>query len=218
MLERNITVTLNQAKEWYNSNNATLKEVALQAFSEKELSMPDFTEIKTFKDALNALDYSNSKQILINNTFDTLRSISKASAAMFKLNIIRWALNKSYGLRFTKNASDQSYSWYPYFRFIKQDSDCYRNELESGDYKNIGKVTDGYTIYDVLTSTITNSNNGLGNFSFNLIGYADADTSILSCATEEIAKYFGEYFGMLIMEAMYGDIVDFNIIEVNNRV
>lgn len=29
MLERNVTVTLEKAKKWYNSDNTTLKEIAL---------------------------------------------------------------------------------------------------------------------------------------------------------------------------------------------
>lgn len=37
MEERNITVTLDKAREWYNSGNESLKEIALQAFSENEL-------------------------------------------------------------------------------------------------------------------------------------------------------------------------------------
>ena len=57
MKERNITVTLNKAKEWFNSGNATLKEIALQAFSKEELTTFDFTKIKTFEDALTALVY-----------------------------------------------------------------------------------------------------------------------------------------------------------------
>lgn len=53
-----------------------------------------------------------------------------------------------------------------------------------------------------------------GNFnSYN--GVSDADTSIefLGCAADEIAQHFGKYFGMLITEAKYADIVDFEIIE-----
>lgn len=37
-MERNIKITLEKAKEWYNSNNESLKDIALQAFSEKELT------------------------------------------------------------------------------------------------------------------------------------------------------------------------------------
>lgn len=34
----------------------------------------------------------------------------------------------------------------------------------------------------------------------------------LGCASKEIAEHFGKYFGMLITEAKYGDMVDFEII------
>jgi hypothetical protein len=37
MEKRKIEITINTAKEWYNSNNESLKAVALQAFSEQEL-------------------------------------------------------------------------------------------------------------------------------------------------------------------------------------
>ena len=36
-MERNITITLEKAKEWYNSGNNQLKEIALQAFNKDEL-------------------------------------------------------------------------------------------------------------------------------------------------------------------------------------
>ena len=36
---RNVTVTLDKAREWYNSGNATLREVALQAFTEDKLNI-----------------------------------------------------------------------------------------------------------------------------------------------------------------------------------
>ena len=55
MKERNITVTLEKAREWYNSGNTTLKEVALQAFNKNELNEFDFTRIKTFEDSVTAL-------------------------------------------------------------------------------------------------------------------------------------------------------------------
>ena len=44
MEKRNVTVTLEKAKEWYNSNNESLKEIALQAFSRDEI-MLDFENV-----------------------------------------------------------------------------------------------------------------------------------------------------------------------------
>jgi len=45
METRNIKVSLFKAKEWYISNNPTLKELALQAFTEKELNKLSYSEI-----------------------------------------------------------------------------------------------------------------------------------------------------------------------------
>lgn len=43
-MERNITITLEKAIEWYNGNNESLKELALQAFNKEELIGFDFTK------------------------------------------------------------------------------------------------------------------------------------------------------------------------------
>lgn len=50
MEKRNITVSLEEARNWYNDENQTLRKLALQAYTEKELSEP-----QTFKDVLKAL-------------------------------------------------------------------------------------------------------------------------------------------------------------------
>lgn len=50
MEKRNITVSLEEAREWYNSENQILRKLALQAYTEKELSEP-----QTFKDVLKSL-------------------------------------------------------------------------------------------------------------------------------------------------------------------
>ena len=45
MEDRVIRVSLVKAKEWYRSNSSILRELALQAFTEKELKKPIFSEI-----------------------------------------------------------------------------------------------------------------------------------------------------------------------------
>lgn len=42
---RTIKVSLDKAKEWYRSGSIILYELALQAFSEKELKTPTYSEI-----------------------------------------------------------------------------------------------------------------------------------------------------------------------------
>ena len=214
MEERNITVTLEKAKEWFNSGNATLKEIALQAFSEEELTTFDFTKIKTFEDALTALGYKESTKVYIRNTINDISMYSKASAAMTKLNIIRKALNLGQDLHLTKDPKD-FYIYYPYNPIVTESSAYYKEEIYSHEMDVIGKIVNEEKEYYVLNGKPdTGSDHGLSNFcSADGVGSAIADTSFLGCATKEIAQHLGKYFGMLITEAKYGDIVDFEIIE-----
>ncbi|MCI5628626.1 MAG: hypothetical protein MR346_03225, partial [Clostridium sp.] len=147
-MERNITITLEKAKEWYNSGNTSLKEVALQAFDEKELTAFDFTKIKTFKDACEALDLD------YDDIVGTIENIiifghSKASAAMFKLNIIRKALNLGQDLHFAKDPKD-SYIYYPCNPVVTKSSTYYNKELNLGIIEIIGKVKSEGEEYLVL--------------------------------------------------------------------
>ena len=45
------------------------------------------------------------------------------------------------------------------------------------------------------------------------VGFAHADIGLLGCTNKEIAKHLGKYFGMLITEAKYSYLSDFEIIE-----
>ena len=211
MEERNITISFDKAKEWFNSNNETLKELALQTFSKEELTAFDFTKIKTFEDALTALGYKESTKVYIRNTINDISMYSRASAAMTKLNIIRKALNLGQDLHLTKDY----YIYYPYNPFVTKSSTYYKNEINSGRMKIIGKIKSEGEEYNVLSgSADAGGGAGLGRFhSCYNVGVANAAVGFLGCVTKEIAEHFGKYFGMLITEAKYGDMVDFEIIE-----
>ena len=209
MKERNITVTLNKAKEWFNSGNATLKEIALQAFSKDELTY-NFKDIKTLENACEALglDYS-----IISIVTKDIATFSKASAAMFKLNIIRKALNLGQDLHLTKDP-EGSHIYYPYNPFVTKISTYYKSEINLGKMKVIGKIKSEGEEYNVLGGfTNVGGLAGLGGFdSTSGVGHAAATIGFLGCANKEIAQHLGKYFGMLIIEAQYGDIVDFEFI------
>ena len=212
MEERNITITLNKAKEWFNSGNATLKEIALQAFSKEELTTFDFTKIKTFEDALTALGYKESTKTYIRNTINDISMYSRASAAMTKLNIIRKALNLGQDLHLTKDY----YIYYPYNLFVTKSSTYFKSEINSGKMEVIGKIKSEGKEYNVLGGRASYGGAaGLGDFdSYCGVGSAYADIGFLGCATKEIAEHFGKYFGMLITTAKYADIIkDFEVIE-----
>lgn len=210
METRNITVTLEKAKEWYNSGNESLKEVALQAFNKDELTH-NFKNIKTFKDACDALNYD---YIAANITARNVAVFSKASAAMFKLNIVREALNLGQNLHLVKNPKD-SYIYFPTNPFITKSSNFYKEEIDSGEIKIIGKIKSKGEEYYVLSGCFDYScYEGLGSFFTGaLVGGYDTGCGFLGCASKEIAQHFGKYFGMLITEAKYGDLEDFVIIK-----
>ena len=210
MEERKITITLEKARKWYNSDNESLKEAALQAFSKDEL-LHSFKDITTFKKACEALGLNyNAISYIVEN----IAMVSKASAAMFELNIIRKALNLGHDLHLTKNPED-SYVYYPLNPFVTKSSTYYKSDINSGKMEVIGKIKSEGEEYNVLGGSASlGINNGLGNF-YSYIGVCDAFSYIgfLGCANKEIAKHLGKYFGMLITEAKYGDIVNFEIID-----
>ena len=210
MEERNITIALDKAKEWYHSGNNALKEVALQAFDENKL-ITNIKNITTFRKACDALDINyNTVSIIINRMI----KFSKASAAMFKLNIIRKALNLGQDLHLTKDPKG-SCIYYPYNPFITKSSTYYNDEINSGKMEIIGKIKNEGEKYNVLSGRAdSGSAAGLGYFSSNGgVGFANTAVVFLGCASKEIAQHLGKYFGMLITEAKYGDLSDFEIIE-----
>lgn len=107
-MERTITITLEKARELYNSDNESLKEIALQAFDKNELAC-NFKNITTFKKACEALGLNHDAMSPI---AENIATVSKASAAMFKLNIIKKALNLGHDLHLTKDPKG-SYVYYP---------------------------------------------------------------------------------------------------------
>lgn len=206
---KRIDVSLDEAKEWFNSGNATLKDIALKAFSKDEL-IYNFKDITTFKKACEILGLNYDDIFYITKSIAT---ISKASAAMFKLNIIRKALNLGQDLHLTKDP-ENSYIYYPYNPFVTKSSTYYNSDINSGKMEVIGKIKSEGKEYNVLGGSAVDCGfAGLGNFvSDHGVGGASALVGFLGCANKEIAQHLGKYFGMLITEAKYGDIVDFEII------
>lgn len=210
METRNVTITLDKAREWYKSGNASLKEIALQAFDKDELTY-NFKDITTFKKACEVLNLNYADMACLARV---IAKTSRASAAMFKLNIIRKALNLGQDLYFTKNPKD-SCIYHPHNLFVFKNSTYFRNELESGSMEIIGEIRIEGKEYKVLGGRVEcGIYAGLGNFySIDGFGGAYPNTGFLGCASIEIARHFGKYFGMLITKAKYGDMVDFEIVQ-----
>lgn len=213
MIKRNVSITLEKAQEWYNSGNDSLKEIALQAFNENELKF-DFRKIKSLSDACSVLGL-NYSSILSETCY--LKIISKASAAMFNLNIIKKALNLGKELSFTKNPED-SYICYPFNPIIRKDSTYYSDEIKEGRIKIVGKFKVEGEIYLILGDSAIASITGFSGLGAlnpkNGSCQAFSNTAFLGCASREIAEHFSRYFGTLITEAKYGDLKGFEIIRI----
>lgn len=203
---RTIPLSLREAKQWYKGNNDTLKKLALRVYTEEEL-VDSFVDIKSFKDACDVLniDYSDA-----NYTANCVSKISKASAAMFKLNIIRKALNLGQDLNLTTDSKD-SRIYYPFNPIMTTDATYYKKELKANKIEIIGNITNEGIPYKVLGGAFDCGYVGCFNSSIR-IGFTDANFAFLGCATKEIAEHFSKYFGMLITEAKYGDLPNFKIV------
>lgn len=207
---KKIYVSLDEAIKWFNSGNATLKEFALKAFSKDELTY-SFKNTTTFEKACEVLGLNYDDVFYITKSIAT---ISKASAAMFKLNIIKKALNLGQDLHLTKDPKD-SYIYYPYNPFVTENSIYYEDELNSDKMEIIGTIKCEGEKYNILGGdAFYGGYVGLGYFGSDTgMGDAIADIGFLGCANEQIAQHLGKYFGMLITEAKYGDMIDFEIVE-----
>ena len=207
---KNMIVTIDEAREMYNSGNKTLKDLALKVFSEDELNQSTYSEIKTFEDAVTVLGMSIDDE---NSIVNTLKKRSKAMAAMYKLNIIRKALNLGQNLHLIKSANEDSLVYCPKNPFIAKGSTYYKNDIEWCRMEIIGRFNNDGIEYFVLNGDPSISgHSGLAVYDGLIcVAHAKTDFAFLGCASAEIAEHFGKYFGMLITEAKYGDVDDFTI-------
>lgn len=210
-MKTKITITLDQARSWFRSGNEQLKELALEAFG-KEALVGSFRDITTFEKACDKLCYFRGAMV---SDVDFLYTVSAASAAMFKLNIIRKALNFGKDLSLTKDP-ERSHIYYPLNPFVTITSTFYNDEISSGKVEIIGKIKSEGKEYNVLGGGFGMTGSaGLGSFTpDDGVCRANAIFGFLGCANKEIAQHFGKYFGMLITEAKYADMIsDFEILE-----
>ena len=193
METRNISLTIEKAKEFYNSGNASLKEVALLAFTKEELTIPKWQNIRTFEDAYRTLGmdlpYLKVDPSVGNSIADHLYAICK-------LDIIRRALNGNW-----KPSLVEGRVYYPFVEFYLA------NKVKEATNRNVWKLgpsfmADGekYTLigggYYCVGDPV------VGNF-LEGDGYVNANAGLLGCKSEEIARHMSRYFMKEIFEAVY---------------
>lgn len=200
METRNVTLTLQKAKEFYNSGNAALKEVALQAFTKEELTTTKYTDIKTFEDACKALGMDMSDvEYDLSNLSGLEGGLGEHLTAIYKLDIIRKALNGA-DWKPEMAEGDIYYGW---VRFYKKSSNVPSNKKIIGNF-----IADGQKYLLVGGFGDFGSCGGLGNFSSGYgCGDSVASLGLFCCKSTEIAQYMSEQFGKLIFDACYAHYV-----------
>lgn len=185
-MERNVKISLEKAREWYNSGNKSLKEVALQAFTEDELIVNPWKKIKTFEDACMVLNINPATASLIYDTH---------LLNMYKLRIIRKALN---GADWEPNLNTGTI-YYPWFRYYLKDSNYNSWWTPIANFK----VKDDNKTYTLVIGDCYYCNGGLGYFE-DEYGEINTCRMLLGCKSKKIAEYFGITFGKLIFDVSYG--------------
>lgn len=195
METRNVEVSLAKAREWYKSGNKALKEVALQAFTEEELKGIDWKSITSFEDACDALGLSRKDELA---TVKKLGAISAHVAAVYKLDIVRKALN---GGEIPSLVSGSVY--YPWVRFYPYgktpNNSCLKDNgwVVGESFEHAGKTY-------VLVGGDYGNYYGYGvGFFYGGDGSVSAYAGLLCCKTREIAQHMSRHFSKLIFEAVY---------------
>ena len=195
-MERNVKISLEKAREWYNSDNESLREVALQAFKESELVEKPWELIKTFEDACMVLNINPDAVYLI---FDAhLQNIYKLKVIKKALNGVEWEPDFNTGiiycplLRCYTKGSSYCSKWIPVANFINKKN----NE-----------------VYTLVSRDCYHYSGGLSIFCRRSGGGVYSDLGLLCCKSEEIAEYFGNTFGKLIFDAIYGQYNNYTWVE-----
>ncbi len=204
--------TNSQIKSAYDKVRRIFNKLDFSLSSKDKLRPSSFNEIKTFKDAVRTLGLNLDWISII---ISELEKISKASAATFKLNIVKKALNLGQDLHLARNP-ENSYLYYPFIPLLAVSGyNWFHRELTSGEMEVIGMVkSDGEEYYVLGGSTEDCGYKGFGCFGpEKSIGGGYANVGFMGCASREISQHLSRYFGMLVTEAKYGDLPDFEIIE-----
>ena len=206
-----LPISIRQARAWYNTGIEDFEKLALNFFDKEKLECKNYKGITTYYDALYALGLDDTP---ITMPCCGSFSMDRAASAMFKLMVIQKALNSGKDLHLIK-ISEDSEIYYPYNPFATENSTFFEKQINSDKMEIIGTIKCEGEKYNILGGHAFGSGLAvLGYFDPNDgIGYARADYSLFGCANEEIAKHFGKYFGMLIIEAMYGRLDGFEVIE-----
>lgn len=195
MEKRNVEITLDTARKWYYGDDESLKEVALQAFTEDELRKDHWRNITTIKDAV---DYLIKKEMCKNliTEYVNLYSHQPYIAKVLEYQIVIAALTNNEELYLTEGNI-----WYPVVQFChpKDKKNCWGNIW-------IGTIESEGTRYSVMGGNACYGGiEGLGFFnSYHRASLSLSHVGFRAVSSKEIAEHISKYFGKLVFEVQYG--------------
>lgn len=197
MEKRNVEITLDTARKWYYGDNESLREVALQAFTEEELTEEHWKRITSFEGAYLYLKENKIREDLV-RSYDSLPIDIRNTYinTVLKYQIVVAALTNNEELHLTEGKM-----WYPVVQFChsKDKKNCWGNVL-------IGTIESEGIKYSVMGGDSTSgSSAGLGVF-YSTFGVSLSSSAVgfRAVSSREIAEHISKYFGKLVFEIQYG--------------
>lgn len=192
MEERNLTINLQEAREWYKGTIKELRDLALKTFSKNELDPPKWQNIKTWQDVLDVLGI----------TKDNTEVLPFKACYAARVQMIREALNKGYDMSLWKGTI-----WYPYFRIGSEDNVKRHSDFVCGNIVVEESQPGSDSRFLLVGGNASDGGSaGLGVFFSNFgVGLSNSTCGPLGCATKEIAEHFGKYFYFEILASWYGN-------------
>jgi hypothetical protein len=169
--------------------------MALQVYTEKELTEDSWKNITSFPEALDALniglkDFGEHCNALMHcSNYEHLLVI-------YKLDIIRKALNGDYTTSLVEGTT-----YYPWVKFY-ENHDKAIEVAKCNNFLLCGTVKVNGTDYFLVGGDYSCCHYGLGFFS---CGYGEvyASLGLLCCKSKEIARHMSKYFAKEIFDAIY---------------
>lgn len=198
MEKRNVEITLDTARKWYYGDDGSLREVALQAFTEEELTEEYWKRITSFEGAYLYLKENKIREDLI-RSYDSLPIDVRNTYinTVLKYQIVVAALTNNEERHLT--TGDR---WFPVVQFCRpQDrKNCWGN-VYIGTIKSEGKI------YDVMGGNAPYGGfTGLGSF-YSPAGVSNSGSYLgfrSVSASNEVAEHISKYFGKLLFTVHYG--------------
>jgi hypothetical protein len=194
-MEKDLKVDLQEARKWYNGDNKSLRDLALKVYTKDELENAYWAEIKSWKDVLKALHIYK----------DYTEKLPFRACYAARVQMIRTILNKDYDIKFNPIGA----VWYP--ELIISPIEGPKSSLTMYAATYCGKIEDCNSCDDSYVGVNANSMQCGGGLlpidAFRGVRTVYMNTSLLCCATKEIAEHFGKYFYFEILASCYGDII-----------